>query len=359
MSARAPDAHQLAKRVTLHEVAAAAGVSVTTASRAINGARNRTVPSAVAQHVRSIADRLGYVPNAAAQAMVSGRTKTLGLLLPDFSDGPEVAVLHAAMSHAVERDGLSVLVVAADGSTKRLVEQARALHTLRVRGIVAAFTRPEVTVDVSALSGALTAFTSSGGSVCTVGRQIPPFGSVVADVHGGGRALATLLLGAGYDEAWILTGDDPTSNTAARTTALRNAFTAQGPEGLAIHVLSCAETVSDARERLGAAVEAAGRLPRLVVGMSDTLVAGAEMALRDRGLAVPGDVAVAGWVAETSSQFANLTRVSDPLAEIARMAASIASLPASANVIPRHAAIPVVAVLGSSTPPVIRTPQRF
>ena len=68
-------------RTTVHDVAAAAGVSVSTVSRALTGGR---VSPTTRQTVLAAAERLGYEPNRAAQGLITGRTGNLGLIVPDL-----------------------------------------------------------------------------------------------------------------------------------------------------------------------------------------------------------------------------------------------------------------------------------
>src|SRR5436305_11886500 len=67
--------------VTIHDVAARAGVSVATVSRVLN--RNAPVRQETLQHVQDVARRLRYVPNTAARALSIRRSNTIGVVLPD------------------------------------------------------------------------------------------------------------------------------------------------------------------------------------------------------------------------------------------------------------------------------------
>src|SRR5436189_5371519 len=71
-----------ASAVTIHDVAARAGVSVATVSRVLN--RNAPVRAETLRHVEEIARRLRYVPNVAARALSIRRSNTVGVVLPDM-----------------------------------------------------------------------------------------------------------------------------------------------------------------------------------------------------------------------------------------------------------------------------------
>lgn len=70
--------------VTISDVERAAGVSVATVSRVMNGAQ--TVGPELADRVRVTAAQLSYRPNAIAQGLARGRTGTIGVLVPDLSN---------------------------------------------------------------------------------------------------------------------------------------------------------------------------------------------------------------------------------------------------------------------------------
>src|SRR4051812_37283881 len=75
-----------ATRIGIRDVAAAAGVSITTVSDALNG--KGRLPEATRQHVRETADRLGYRPSAAARTLRTGRSGLIGLMLTTYGDEP-------------------------------------------------------------------------------------------------------------------------------------------------------------------------------------------------------------------------------------------------------------------------------
>ena len=95
----------VAAQVTLADVAAAAGVSLATASRALHGASGRSVRPELAQRVTAAALRLGYSANAHAQAMVTGTTTTVGLIVHDIADPYAAAIAAGVMSAAATTSG--------------------------------------------------------------------------------------------------------------------------------------------------------------------------------------------------------------------------------------------------------------
>ena len=80
------DLDQPSSPATLADVARRAGVSLATASRALNGSAGRQVGALLRDRVRQAATELDYSPNAQAQAMARGTTATLGLVVHDVAD---------------------------------------------------------------------------------------------------------------------------------------------------------------------------------------------------------------------------------------------------------------------------------
>ena len=114
-SAYPPD---MAASVTLSDVAREAGVSLATASRAINGSANRTVRADLRDRVLAAATRLRYTPDANAQAMARGRTTSLGLVVHDIAD-PYFSSIAAGVARAAERAGLQVTLASTQHDPSR------------------------------------------------------------------------------------------------------------------------------------------------------------------------------------------------------------------------------------------------
>jgi LacI family transcriptional regulator len=104
---------------TLEEVARAAGVSLATASRALNGSARKVNPE-YRERVLTAARTLNYTPNLAAQAVAKGGTSTVALLVADISD-PYFSTIASGIMRAAEERGLTVTI----GSTERRHDRGR------------------------------------------------------------------------------------------------------------------------------------------------------------------------------------------------------------------------------------------
>ncbi len=118
--------------VTIKDVAKAAGVSVASVSRALNG--HDSVTPETRQRIVEVAERLRYMPNGAARSLITQRTQTVGAVLPDLH-GEFFSELIRGMDAAARARGLHLLVSSSHGSASEVGEVLRALRG-RVDGVL-------------------------------------------------------------------------------------------------------------------------------------------------------------------------------------------------------------------------------
>ncbi len=282
-------------RVTLADVAAASGVSVTTASLVLTGrARELRISEAAERRVRSTAQELGYRRGTLAAGPRPGLSRTIGFVLDTVaSSGLAGDVVKGAVEAAYRR-GFMLFVGESGGDPvveRTLVE---AMRDRRADGIVFAAVRTR-TVEVpdalrhgpAVLLNATTTFRSG----------LP---SVVSDEVQGGRSAALVLLEAGHDRGVHLIGagpgtyDVPPNGIAAveRLIGLREVFDAAGVEVVSAH--RCPKWTPE--DGYDATRELLRRhRPEALVCFDDRLAFGAYQALAEAGLSVPDDVSVLGF----------------------------------------------------------------
>jgi len=125
--------HADRRRVSLKDVALAAGVSVATASRALS--EPDKVQRDTRESICAVADRLGYVPNSAARALRSRRTRLIGTILPTL----DYAIYNnqiAALQRTLSENGYSLLVTSSGYDHEEELRQARTLVERGVEGLV-------------------------------------------------------------------------------------------------------------------------------------------------------------------------------------------------------------------------------
>jgi len=168
---------------TLLDVANAAGVSLATASRTLNGS-TRTVNGDYRDRVLTAAAQLGYTPNLSAQAVAKGSTRTVALLVTDIAD-PPAAFLTAGVIDAAADAGLTVTVTVTGGDPDRELALVRTLRGQRPRVLILAGPASPDDADSAVLTAELRSFEAGGGRVVVIGNRSLPFATVP---HGEGVA---------------------------------------------------------------------------------------------------------------------------------------------------------------------------
>src|SRR5690554_668043 len=125
--------------VTLDDVARAAGVSVATASRVLNGSTRR-VAEPYRSRVEAAASGLGYTANVAAQATARGSSGTIALLVGDIAD-PYFSQLAAGVARGADEGGVVLTISITGRDPAREARILRALRGQRPRGIILAASR--------------------------------------------------------------------------------------------------------------------------------------------------------------------------------------------------------------------------
>jgi LacI family transcriptional regulator len=123
------------RRPTLAEVAAAAGVSSSTVSRALDG--NPRIPASTRQRVREVARELGFTPNISARSLRTHSSMLVGVVVPDIAIPFYATVLKAAQN-VLERSGYQAMVMNTERDAQREAAALRTLHARQVDGLLVA-----------------------------------------------------------------------------------------------------------------------------------------------------------------------------------------------------------------------------
>ncbi|MDO7880647.1 LacI family DNA-binding transcriptional regulator [Salinibacterium soli] len=268
---------------TLYDVAREAGVSLATASRSLNGSERR-VKDEYRERVLAAAAKLGYTVNASAQAVARGGTSTVALLVSDIAD-PYFSTIAAGVIRAAESEGLVVTMAVTERDAQREIELVRMLRGQRPRILVLAGSRFADEPSRATLVGELEAFESAGGRVVVIGQEDLPFATVAID-NAGATALARSLVELGYRRFAVLAG--PADLVTARDRAAAFAAGLPTPPVIVHGAFSRDAGYAAAHDLDLDGIDA-------VFAVNDVMAIGAMSALRDRGVDVPGAVAVAGY----------------------------------------------------------------
>lgn len=288
------------KRATLKEVAKAAGVSLASASYAING--TGSLGEGTRRQILDVATRLGYRQNLAARATRTGRSGALGLVLPDLTN-PFFPTLAQSVIQTARQHAYSVFVTDTEGSEELEVQSVRLLVEHGVDGIVWFPIGDRNTV------GALIADVPT----VVIDRSIAGLESIQADYAGGGRLAAEHLLAAGHSSIGVISG--PTDILSMRQRCESAVAHIQRHGRLAFHVTNAFSVDLEAKVKDAIRSKSA---TAVFVG-ADLIALGVLHFARSIRLDVPGQLSVIGfddmpWAAMSTPA---LTTIDMPIGDMA------------------------------------------
>ncbi|MGI8761244.1 MAG: LacI family DNA-binding transcriptional regulator [Jatrophihabitantaceae bacterium] len=292
---------------SIEDVARLAGVSIATVSRALRGLPD--VAPATRDRVVEAAAQLDYVASPFAARLASGRTATVGVVVP-FVNRWFFAEVIGTVETALRRAGYDLLLYNLGDEAGR----ARFFDVMPMRKRVDAVLVASLVLSDEEFD-ALSALKRPVG---LLGLQRPGFLSARIDDVGGARQAVSHLLELGHRRIALIGGDtaDPMRFTPPlhRRDGYRDALRAAGVEpDPALEVLGyfTVDGGSEATQRLLAVPER----PSALFAESDEMAYGALGTLRRAGLRVPEDVAVIGFDDHANAQLMDLSTVRQPVAE--------------------------------------------
>jgi LacI family transcriptional regulator len=299
--------------VTLRDVAAASGVSLSTASRALDE-RGPAPRSVAAQHVRKIAEELGYRRNSFASSLRRGETRTLGVLVPRLSD-TVMALMFEELERAASDRGYFAMVATSGDNPEDERRAAETLLDRNVDGLILATARLDD--DLPRL------LRKRGVTHALVLRTDGVSPSAVGDDEVGGYLAARHLLDLGHRDIAVVTGPSFTSSGVGRLAGARRAFDEAGinpPKEWLIAAGYGIENGFAAGESLLA--EGSRKRPTAVFAANDNIALGIIAAAHKHGITVGQDLALVGYNdTPLSARLSTpLTSVRVPLAQIASTA---------------------------------------
>ncbi|MDF2560083.1 MAG: hypothetical protein K0R99_1529 [Microbacterium sp.] len=345
-SAERASRHARGPAPTLHDVAREAGVSLATASRALNGSE-RKVAESFRERVEAAAAKLGYTANVSAQATARGTSPVIALLVADIAD-PYFGLIASGVARGADEHGLVVTIAITERDQAREARIVHALRGQRPRGLILAASRTQEPMEVDT-AHELAEFARLGGRVVAFGPDGDADRRIEIDNRSGAETLARRMADLGYRSAIILGAADGVRTSDDRLAGFRAGFEASG---------GVVESVrrGDFRRESGAADMAAALADgvsagTLVFAISDVVAIGAMSAIRDAGREIGTDIAVCGFddVPASSDVSPALTTVRVPLTEVGYQA-----FRATVDADWEQPALPLEVVVRASTPAIDR-----
>jgi len=296
--------------------------------------------------VRHAANRLGYIPDARASSLRGRATGTVGLLLPDLAD-PIHAQIAMAIEQAAASEGYTVLFASGLSDPGQERQALLVFTAQRTDGImlVSGMLSPQ---EANALVSPCPVVFVCGENVSLAGYKSElPTGSIRVDDVSGIEAVIEHLWAHGYRRVGYVNGPDLASNITRRDTALRG-LAAAGIVRALYPYTGGVESLGADNATVSAVV--ADR-PQALICYDDVEALGMMDALRNRGLRVPGDMAIVGFDDIPFAGIANprLTTVAQPSDEVGRAAFAMLLIALRKGELPHSITLPVRLVVREST----------
>jgi LacI family transcriptional regulator len=274
------------RKATLADVAERAGVSTSTASRALNG--HGGLAPATRAAVQDAAALLNFQPSALARSLRTQQTFTVGFVVPDVSSPFYAAALKGAQGR-LEQAGYRVMLMDASLDVERELAALETLLSHQVDGLLIASTGMPRKLFDDAVGPGPTPTIFFDGVVEGAGH-----GTVTLDNEGGIALLVDHLVEHDHERIALLAGSQRESAGAARLRAFHEAIAAHGMSPADRYVKVCNWEIADGR-RAGLELLADLMPPTAVIASSAELALGFMSAAVTRGVRVPDDVALVAF----------------------------------------------------------------
>jgi LacI family transcriptional regulator len=269
--------------VTLKDVAAASGVSISTASRALD--ERTTSRSAAAANVRKVAEELGYRRNSFASSLRRGETRTLGVLVPRLSD-TVMALMFEELEKAASSRGYFAMVATSGDDPDEERSAAETLLDRNVDGLILATARLD-----DKLPRLLRERRVAHALVLRTDGISP---SALGDDEVGGYLAVRHLIDLGHREIAVVTGPDFTSSGKARLAGARRAMEEAGIQPADKWLIAAGYGIENGYTA-GETLLSAGHRPTAVFAANDNIAMGVMAAAHRHGITIPDDLALVGY----------------------------------------------------------------
>jgi DNA-binding LacI/PurR family transcriptional regulator len=277
------------KRISIKDIAVIAGVSHPTVSRALRGEGRISEETRV--RIVSIAQELGYTPNLVARGLVMQRTQSIGLVVTNIGD-PFHAEVIRGVEHVVRDHGYSLFLASTTADPEQEVSVVRSFHGRNVDGMIIASSqvggRYAELLDELDIPIVLISSHAEGNNLHSVNH----------DDYAGATQIMVHLLGQGFRRIAFLGHCSGDRVVQERRRAWQDALVTAGLESLV--TVNAPDSgieygVGSVGAILARADEIWGMPPDAIFCYNDLLAIGIISGLRRQGLAVPADIAVAGF----------------------------------------------------------------
>lgn len=299
---------------TIRDVARLAGVSIGTASKALNASGR--LRQETRDKVIEVARDIGYRPNDLAQSLHRAKSMTVGIISNDSFGRFTLPIVEALEEHLADR-GIAIFMCNATDDPARERQHLDQLLGKRIDGLVVTARRADKRAPIGPVPPGLPVLYvySQPDDDSTL--------SLVPDDEGGARLAVAHLAGLGRKRIAHITGPERFEAVQLRHRGYTTALSQAGLPEIEGHYLSGAWSERWGRDAVSMLYDGKPEVPDALFCGNDQIARGAAEALRDRGLAVPDAVAIVGfdnWAVMTEAARPPLSSVDMNLETLGREA---------------------------------------
>ena len=305
-------------RVSIKDIAKAAGVSHSTVSRALSD--SPLVSDETKARIRRLAEEMGYSPNSLARSLVTRQTHTVGVVVTTIADPFIAEVVHGIEATAQDH-GYTVILCNSGAVPEREIAAVETLRSKRVDGVIVTSSR------IGALY--LDHLERIGVPIVLINNHNEDSGrytfTVTVDNRHGGYLATEHLIQLGHRRIAYVTAPADHSSDADRMYGYRQALVAGGIEPDPTLIVP-GNGRADGGERALEALRALDAPPTAVFCYNDMTAIGLIAAARRAGLSVPQDMAVVGFddIPFATYCYPSLTTIAQPKIEMGQLAMRMA-----------------------------------
>lgn len=305
------------RQVTVKDIARQLGLHYTTVSKALRD--HPDISIATKQRVLTLAEELDYHPNSIAKSLKNQATCTLGVIVPSIKNDFFSAVISGIEEVAYGRE-FNTVVCQSNESTERETIHLRTLISNQVAGVL-------VSVAQTTTSGAgFRALQRQGIPLVFFDRVCEDVEAdrVVVDDYGGARRVVEHLIERGYRTIAHTAGPENTSIGRDRCQGYLDALRKHGLKETSDLIVHGGFEEEDGVAAFRA-IRSRPRMPDAIFAVNDPVARGIHAQIKQDGLAIPRDVAVAGFGDNRLSSYLDppVTTVSQSPYEIGKVAAAM------------------------------------
>lgn len=305
------------KRPTQTDVAKLAGVSRATVSYVVNGNTGVAISDETRNRVLDAVARLNYAPDVRAQALRSGGSHTVGLLIPDLHN-PHYWSIVQGVEDTVREQGYDLLLTSTSLEPEREARTLAALSGRRMDALILTLSFLEQS------KAALTHLAANGYPVVTLGNTAFNVDAVVATYRNATAQVMQHLLGQGHARIGFIFGVGSKELATNRMAVYQESLAGAG---IALDPALIDYSGIRIEDGYQAALRLLDRPPRptALLVINDWLAIGALRAVNERGLRVPQDISIASFDDTEMAAYLNppLTSVRSNGNELGRQAAAL------------------------------------